>query len=399
MLIPQWAAIDTAGEESSNDAEAFGGGEGNDDNGKYGKYADNGDAGDDGNVKGLSTGNGSNAGENRNGRDRVASDGDDASLLDAYSGAVIGALERVSPAVTYIEVLHGAGPAGAAQKGRRSGRGSGSGFLFTPDGYLLTNSHVVHGAEEIAVRLNDDSRFSADLVGNDPDSDLAVLRIGSPGALPYVEFGDSARLRVGQVAIAIGNPLGYQKTVTTGVISALGRTLRATSGRLMHDVIQTDAALNPGNSGGPLVDSKGRVIGVNTAMIPQAQAICFATGINTAKWVIAQLFAHGRVRRAYIGVSGATVPVATRVVRHFGLSSNSAVHVSELVPGSPAALAGVEAGDRMIALDGIAVDGIDGLQRLLDASWIGREGELQLLRRSSVIRVKIRPIEMPVHRQ
>jgi S1-C subfamily serine protease len=329
---------------------------------------------------------------------RAAALDNDASLLDAYSGAVIGALERVAPAVTFIEVVHGAPrDARAARNARRAVRGSGSGFLFTPDGYLLTNSHVVHGSAEITVRMNDDSRFSADLVGNDPDSDLAVLRIGSPGALPYVEFGDSAHLKVGQVAIAIGNPLGYSKTVTTGVISALGRTLRATSGRLMHDVIQTDAALNPGNSGGPLVDSKGRVIGVNTAMIPQAQAICFATGINTAKWVISQLFAHGRVRRAYIGVSGATVPIATRVVRHFDLQSSTAVHVLELVPGSPAAVAGVETGDRMIALDGLPVDGIDGLQRLLDASWIGRECELQLLRRSSVIRVKIRPIELPTH--
>ena len=346
MLIPQWVANDNAGEEPSHD---------------------------------------------------------DASLLDAYSGAVIGALERVSPAVTFIEVVHGAAVAGRTPTGRSAPgtrlpkRGSGSGFLFTPDGYLLTNSHVVHGSEEITVRLNDDTRFSADLVGNDPDSDLAVLRIGSPGALPYAEFGDSAALRVGQVAIAIGNPLGYSKTVTTGVISALGRTLRATSGRLMHDVIQTDAALNPGNSGGPLVDSKGRVIGVNTAMIPQAQAICFATGINTAKWVIAQLFAHGRVRRAYIGVSGATVPIATRVVRHFALLRNRAVHVQEVVAGSPAAQAGVEAGDRMIALEGTPVDGIDSLQRLLDADWIGREGELQLLRRSSVIRVRIRPIELPAH--
>ena len=321
------------------------------------------------------------------------SSAEDSSLLDAYSGAVIGALERVAPAVTFIEVRHAA-PAAAGGK-RRAARGSGSGFLFTPDGYLLTNSHVVHGAEEITVRLNDDSRFGADLVGNDPDSDLAVLRIGSPAALPYVEFGDSSALKVGQVAIAIGNPLGYSKTVTTGVVSALGRTLRATSGRLMHDVIQTDAALNPGNSGGPLVDSKGRVIGVNTAMIPQAQAICFATGINTAKWVIGQLFAHGRVRRAYIGVSGATVPIATRVMRHFGLQNSTAVHVLELVPGSPAAKAGVEAGDRMIALDDVPVDGIDGLQRLLDAAWIGRECELQLLRRSSVVRVKIRPIELP----
>jgi S1-C subfamily serine protease len=329
-------------------------------------------------------------------------DNDD-SLLDAYSGAVIGALERVAPAVTFIDVVHvaGAAPSGNAPRsrgapgGRRPSRGSGSGFLFTPDGYLLTNSHVVQGSEQITVRLNDDTRFSADLVGNDPDSDLAVLRIGSPSALPYAQFGDSAALKVGQVAIAIGNPLGYSKTVTTGVVSALGRTLRATSGRLMHDVIQTDAALNPGNSGGPLVDSRGRVIGVNTAMIPHAQAMCFATGINTAKWVIGQLFAHGRVRRAYIGVSGATVPIATRVVRHFNLQTSSAVHVLELVPGSPAAVAGMEVGDRMISLDGLSVDGIDGLQRLLDAGRIGRECELQLLRRSSVIHVKILPVELP----
>jgi S1-C subfamily serine protease len=317
---------------------------------------------------------------------------DDAMLLDAYSGAVVGALERVAHAVTYIEVVRRA--VQRARGGNRSVQGNGSGFLFTPDGYLLTNSHVVDGAEEIVVRLSDDVRLCADLVGNDPDSDLAVLRIGSAAALPFAQFGDSSRLKVGQVAIAIGNPLGYAKTVTTGVVSALGRTLRATSGRLMHDVIQTDAALNPGNSGGPLVDSKGSVIGVNTAMIPQAQAICFATGINTAKWVIGQLFAHGRVRRAYIGVSGATVAIATRVVRHFDLPGNKGVHVSEVVAGSPASLAGVETGDRMIALDGLSVDGIDGLQRRLDSSLIGRECELQLLRRSSLIRVTIRPVEM-----
>jgi S1-C subfamily serine protease len=318
------------------------------------------------------------------------SSADDSALLDAYSGAVIGALERVAPAVTFIEVEHGA----AQSKGRRASRGSGSGFLFTPDGYLLTNSHVVHGADRITVRLNEDTRFAADVVGNDPDSDLAVLRIGSPAALPYAEFGDSSRVRVGQVAIAIGNPLGFSKTVTTGVISALGRTLRATSGRLMHDVIQTDAALNPGNSGGPLVDSKGRVIGVNTAMIPQAQAICFATGINTAKWVIGQLFAHGRVRRAYIGVSGATVPIATRVMRHFGLTNSSAVHVLEIVPHSPAARAGVAVGDRMIAIDDKPISGIDDLQRLLDSSWIDRDCELKILRRSFIIKVTLRPIEL-----
>ena len=314
----------------------------------------------------------------------------DDGLLDAYSGAVIGALDRVAPAVVFIEVTHGVKKSAAS-----SGRGSGSGFLFTPDGYLLTNSHVVRGSDTIAVGLNDESRFTADVVGNDPDSDLAVLRIGSAVPLPYVQFGDSSQLKVGQIAIAIGNPLGYSKSVTTGVVSALGRTLRASSGRLMHDVIQTDAALNPGNSGGPLVDSKGRVIGVNTAMIPQAQAICFATGINTAKWVVGQIFAHGRVRRAYIGVSGATVPIATRVVRYFDLPANKSVLVSERLAGSPAALAGVEAGDRMLELDGVPIDGIDSLQRLLDASRIGRDVELKLLRRSGLVRVTIRPIEMP----
>jgi S1-C subfamily serine protease len=316
---------------------------------------------------------------------------DDSAILDAYSGAVIGALERVAPAVTFIEVAQG-----AASARSRSGRhATGSGFLFTPDGYLLTNSHVVHGAERLSVRLNDEPGIEADLVGDDPDSDLAVLRIGCAGALPFVEFGDSAALRVGQVAIAIGNPLGYSKSVTTGVISALGRTLRAGSGRLMHDVIQTDAALNPGNSGGPLVDSKGRVIGVNTAMIREAQSICFATGINTAKWVIGQLFAHGRVRRAYIGVSGANVRIATRIVRHFDLPGPAAVHVAEVAADSPAARAGVAAGDRIVALDGQPVEGIDGLQRLLDASRIGQSCELKILRRAAVVALSLRPIELP----
>ncbi len=328
------------------------------------------------------------------GAPRPVEDGplDDGALLDAYSGAVIGALERVAPAVVFIEVASRR----AGGRGRGTARqASGSGFLFTPDGYLLTNSHVVQGADEIAVRLNDDARYPADRVGDDPDSDLAVLRIGSASALPFAPFGDSAKLKVGQVAIAIGNPLGYSKTVTTGVISALGRTLRARSGRLMHEVIQTDAALNPGNSGGPLVDSAGCVIGVNTAMIPQAQAICFATGINTAKWVIAQLFAHGRVRRAYIGLSGATVPIATRVVRHFDLPASKAVHVAEVQSGSPAEAAGLRAGDRLIALDGVPIEGIDGLQRLLDASRIGHLSELQVLRGSTLMRVALTPIEMP----
>jgi S1-C subfamily serine protease len=319
----------------------------------------------------------------------VAPLSDDSAILDAYSGAVIGALERVAPAVTFIEVAQTGG------RGRAARHATGSGFLFTPDGYLLTNSHVVHGAERLIVRVNEEPGIEADLVGDDPDSDLAVLRVGSASALPFVEFGDSAVLRVGQVAIAIGNPLGYSKSVTTGVISALGRTLRAGSGRLMHDVIQTDAALNPGNSGGPLVDSKGRVIGVNTAMIRDAQSICFATGINTAKWVIGQLFAHGRVRRAYIGVSGANVRIATRVVRHFNLPGAGAVHVVEVAAGSPAARAGVANGDRILQLDGERVDGIDSLQRLLDASRIGRSCELKLLRRAAVLTLPVQPIELP----
>jgi S1-C subfamily serine protease len=322
--------------------------------------------------------------------DSAAPTGDE-TLLDAYSGAVIGALERVAPAVTFIEVSH----KGSGSRSRGGRMASGSGFLFTPDGYVLTNSHVVHGSERVIVRLGDEAGSPADLIGNDPDSDLAVLRIGSTGALPYVDFGDSASLRVGQVAIAIGNPLGYSKTVTTGVISALGRTLRASSGRLMHDVIQTDAALNPGNSGGPLVDSRGRVVGVNTAMIPEAQAICFATGINTAKWVIAQLFAHGRVRRAYIGVSGASVKIATRVVRHFELTNSGAVHVVDVASGSPAARSGVAVGDRIVSLDGRPVEGIDGLQRMLDAGCIGRDCEIGLLRRSEIVRLTLRPIELP----
>jgi S1-C subfamily serine protease len=326
----------------------------------------------------------------------VATPGDDSAILDAYSGAVIGALERVAPAVTFIEVAQGAStPGGSGGRSRGARHATGSGFLFTPDGYLLTNSHVVHGALRLIVRLNEEPGVAAELVGNDPDSDLAVLRIGSAAALPFVEFGDSAVLRVGQVAIAIGNPLGYSKSVTTGVISALGRTLRSGSGRLMHDVIQTDAALNPGNSGGPLVDSKGRVIGVNTAMIREAQSICFATGINTAKWVIGQLFAHGRVRRAYIGVSGANVRIATRIVRHFDLPSAGAVHVVEVAAGSPAAGGGVAVGDRIIALDGEPVDGIDGLQRLLDESRIGRSCELKLLRRAAVLSLPVQPIELP----
>ncbi|WP_153140082.1 S1C family serine protease [Paraburkholderia agricolaris] len=314
----------------------------------------------------------------------------DDALLDAYSRTVIGALERVQQAVAFISVerrLPGA-PAGRDSRG-----GTGSGFLFTPDGYLLTNSHVVHGATHITVTLADGAKFDADLVGDDPGSDLAVLRIGSPEPLPHVELGESSKLRAGQIAIAVGNPLGLAQTVTTGVVSALGRSLRSNSGRMIYDVIQTDAALNPGNSGGPLINSAGQVIGVNTAIIPGAQAICFATAIDTAKWVIMQIFAHGRVRRAYIGVAGTTRPLSRRVQRYFGLDSKSGVHVMEIVKGSPAALGGLRTDDTIVAIDTLAVQDVDSLQRTLDASRIDKPVNVTVLRGAQRLELTLTPVE------
>jgi S1-C subfamily serine protease len=314
----------------------------------------------------------------------------DLALLDAYSRTVIGALARVQQAVAFISVERRL-PGDASGRGTRGG--TGSGFIFTPDGYLLTNSHVVHGATHIRVTLADGAKFDADLVGEDPDSDLAVLRIGSPEPLPHVELGDSSRLSVGQIAIAVGNPLGLAQTVTTGVVSALGRSLRSTSGRMIPDVIQTDAALNPGNSGGPLINSAGQVIGVNTAVIQGAQAICFAIAIDTAKWVIMQIFAHGRVRRAYIGVAGTTVPVSRRVQRYFELNSASGVHVMELVKGSPAALGGIRNDDRIVAIDGLTVDSVDALQRALGGSRIGRAVNITVLRGTQKLDLVVTPVE------
>ncbi|MGA9916697.1 MAG: trypsin-like peptidase domain-containing protein [Paraburkholderia sp.] len=317
----------------------------------------------------------------------------DDALLDAYSRTVIGALERVQQAVAFISVEHRlpGGPSGRDNRGPRGG--TGSGFLFTPDGYLLTNSHVVHGATHIKVTLGDGAKFDADLVGDDPGSDLAVLRIGSPEPLPHVELGESSTLRVGQIAIAVGNPLGLAQTVTTGVVSALGRSLRSNSGRMIYDVIQTDAALNPGNSGGPLINSAGQVIGVNTAIIPGAQAICFATAIDTAKWVIMQIFTHGRVRRAYIGVAGTTRPLSRRVQRYFALSSESGVHVMEIVKGSPAALGGLRTDDTIVAIDALAVQDVDGLQRTLDASRIDKPVNVTVLRGAQRLELTLTPVE------
>jgi S1-C subfamily serine protease len=315
---------------------------------------------------------------------------DDDALLDAYSRTVIGALARVQQAVAYIRAERRT--PGDANRGDPRG-GSGSGFLFTPDGYLLTNSHVIHGATHIGVTLADGSKFDAGIVGDDPSTDLAVLRIGSAEALPHVELGESGRLRVGQIAIAVGSPLGLTQTVTTGVVSALGRTLRSYSGRMIYDVIQTDAALNPGNSGGPLINSAGQVIGVNTAIIPGAQAICFATAIDTAKWVIMQLFAHGRVRRAYIGVAGTAMPIPRKIQRFFELPMQTGVHVLEVVTGSPAAVGGVLVGDTIVAVDSIPVDGIDGLQRTLDASRIGKQIEAVVVRGVKRLALTVVPVE------
>lgn len=298
---------------------------------------------------------------------------DDGPLLDAYSQAVIRAVETVGPAVVNIEVAH------RGARGERARGGSGSGFLITPDGFILTNSHVVNGAEEIQVTLADGHRTEADLIGDDPDSDLAVIRVRTSG-LPHVTLADSQQIRVGQLAIAVGNPLGFQASVTAGVVSALGRSLRARSGRLMDDIIQTDASLNPGNSGGPLVNSRGEVIGVNTAMILPAQGICFAIASNTARLVATQLIAYGRFRRSYIGVAGQNVPLPRWLVRQHDLLQDSAVMVMGVEPGGPAEQAGVKQGDLLIGLDDYAVGSIDDLHAQLTHARVGVSSRLVILR-------------------
>src|SRR5260221_3722664 len=320
---------------------------------------------------------------------RPRGESDDA-LLDAYSAAVVAASERVGPAVVHVEVAQATRPA----EGEAPRRGSGSGFAFTPDGRILTNSHLVHRARSIQVSFADDASFDADLVGDDPDTDVAVIRIGGH-QLSTATLGSSRRLRVGQLAIAIGNRYGFQHTVTTGVVSALGRSLRSVTGRLIDDVIQTDAALNPGNSGGPLVDSQGEVIGVNTAIIPFAQGICFATAIDTAKWVVEQLLRFGRVRRAYIGVAGATIPLSRRAVRFHGLGAGAGVRVESLETGGAAEHAGIEPGDVIIGYDGEEIAGVDELHRRLDGERIGKATTVTLLRRTQKLDLPIQAAEMP----
>jgi len=304
---------------------------------------------------------------------------DDAELLDAYSVAVIHAVDVVGPAVVKIE----------------AGRGSGSGVLFTPDGLVLTNSHVVDQARTLTAVMPDGWRLSGDLVGRDADTDLAVVRVdASRGpSLPFATLGDSRAVRVGQMAIAIGNPYGFHHSVTAGVVSALGRSLRAQSGRLMDDIIQTDASLNPGNSGGPLVSSRGDVIGINTAMILPAQGLCFAIASNTARYVAARLIRDGRIRRSYIGVAGQTVPIPRAVARANQLAVTAGVFVVSVEPDSPATAAGLRDGDVVLAFAGDAVSGIDDLHRLLTEERIGTPAPMMILRSAERRQITIVPTE------
>jgi S1-C subfamily serine protease len=309
-------------------------------------------------------------------------------LFDAYSRAVVNAVETVAPSVVRIEISK----TGADSRGSSPG-GSGSGFIVSPDGLVVTNSHVVHGAARLEVVLSDGRRPDAVLVGEDPESDLAVLRLYAPG-LAAVKFADSTRLRVGQLAIAIGSPFGFEASVTAGVVSALGRSLRSRTGRLMDDIIQTDAALNPGNSGGPLVNSSGEVIGVNTAMILPAQGICFSIASNTAQLVTGWLVKEGRVRRSYVGIAGQTVPIHARLRRHYNLKQDRGILVAGVEPGSPARLTDLREGDVIIAFKGQPVAGIDELLRKLVGTEIGVPSSLTVLRQTAKLELEITPQEL-----
>jgi S1-C subfamily serine protease len=301
---------------------------------------------------------------------------DDDDLLDAYSSAVVHAVETIGPAVVRVE----------------RERGGGSGVIFTPDGFVLTNSHVVHKADQLSVTLSDGRATRGDLVGDDPHTDLAVLRIDA-SSLPWAGLGDSRRVRVGQMAIAIGNPFGFHHSATAGIVSGVGRSLRAGSGRLMDDIIQTDAALNPGNSGGPLVTSRADVIGVNTATILPAQGLCFAVASNTANFVAARLISYGRIRRSYVGVGGQNVPISRRPGNGPHTTASSGVLVLSVESGSPASHARLRAGDIIIAFGDLPVTGVDDLHRVLTAERIGVADRMTILRNGAVQQVTVVPEE------
>lgn len=318
---------------------------------------------------------------------------DETEALDAYSRIVTKVVSKVGPAVAHIRVRKNVDS--RRRKYAYEGEGSGSGVVIAPDGYTVTNSHVVEGANTLKVSLADGTSYDAELVGKDSASDIALLRVQGSG-LPIANLGDSDRLQVGQLVIAIGNPLGFQNTVTAGVISALGRSLRSRSGRLIENIIQTDAALNPGNSGGPLVDSKGLIVGINTAIIQFAQGICFAIPVNTMRWVVSSLIREGKVTRGYLGIAGQNVPLPVRVVRYFQLNQDAGVQVMDVTAGSPAHGAGLKEGDIIISLDNNPVTGVDDIHRLLSSDVIGKGLDIILLREwTNRLEMKIVPVESP----
>jgi S1-C subfamily serine protease len=314
---------------------------------------------------------------------------DGADALDAYSRVVTGVTERAAPGVVAITVAER-----TDEHGRRVPGGGGSGFVFTPDGLVLTNAHVVAGARGIAVLTTAGQRLEADVLGADPHTDVALLRVAGAQPLPVLELGSSRGIRVGQLVVAIGNPFGYECTVTAGVVSALGRSLRATTGRLIEDVVQTDAALNPGNSGGPLLDAAGRVVGVNTAIIAAAQGICFSVSIDIARQVVPELMRHGRVRRASLGIGAQNMHLPRRYVRYFDLPVESAVRIIEIAADGPARRAGMQEGDILVRFGEHDVGGIDALHRVLDADRIGREVEVDVLRRDRRLTLSLVPNEL-----
>ena len=308
----------------------------------------------------------------------------DPELLDAYSHAVVSVVDAVGPSVVSIGV----------STDKRRGDARGSGVVISTDGHVLTNSHVVHGAAGITVSLTDGRRFPASILGEDPGTDLAVIRVEAP-ALPTARLGQSARLRVGQLVIAIGNPFGFQSTVSAGVVSATGRSLRSMAGRLIDNIIQTDVALNPGNSGGPLVDSRGRVVGINTAIFAMAQGISFAVPIDTATWVIPELLGRGRVVRAYLGFGGQSRQVDRRLARALGISGERAIEVSSVEPNTPAAAAGLTPGDLVITVDARPVETVDDVHRILGPGAIGRTLTIAFVRDGRRMETVVTPREAP----